>query len=91
MRPAELARARGRLEAFTAELFEGFKRCDQRARGACYVRELLLDGRRESIEPLAGRLADTNKQALHLFIDFIHASPWDWGRSIGGWTSACAR
>jgi SRSO17 transposase len=75
MTPAELARARRRLEAFTAGLFEGFIRCDQRARGACYLRGLLLDGRRKSIQPMAARLPDTNKQALH---HFIHASPWDW-------------
>jgi SRSO17 transposase len=75
MTPAELVRARRRLEGFTAGLFEGFTRCDQRARGACYVRGLLLEGRRKSIEPMAARLADTNKQALH---HFIHAWPWDW-------------
>jgi SRSO17 transposase len=72
---AELVRARRRLEGFTAGLFEEFTRCDQRARGACYVRGLLLEGRRKSIEPMAARLPDTNKQALH---HFIHASPWDW-------------
>ena len=59
MTPAELARARRRLEAFTAGLFEGFIRCDQRARGACYLRGLLLDGRRKSIQPVAARLPDT--------------------------------
>jgi DDE superfamily endonuclease len=53
MTPAELAQARRDLEAFTAGLFEDFTRCDQRARGACYLRGLLLDGRRKSIQPMA--------------------------------------
>jgi hypothetical protein len=59
MPAAELARARRRLETFTAGLFEGFLRCDQRARGACYLRGLLLDERRKSIQPIAARLPDT--------------------------------
>jgi hypothetical protein len=47
------------------ELFEGFQRRDQRARGACHVRRLLLEGRRRSIEPMAARPAETDKQAVH--------------------------
>jgi SRSO17 transposase len=54
--PAELAAIRGRLEGFAADLFASLPRRDQRARGQCYLRGLLLDGRRKSIEPMAARL-----------------------------------
>src|SRR6266545_3705170 len=54
--PAELATIGGRLEAFADDLFASLPRADQRARGQCYLRGLMLDGRRKSIEPLAARL-----------------------------------
>ncbi|WP_079162334.1 IS701 family transposase [Streptomyces nodosus] len=63
------------LEAFTAELFDGFFRADQRRWGQAYVRGLLLDGRRKSVEPMAARLGeDGNRQAL---AHFITSSPWN--------------
>jgi len=40
-----------------------------------YVRGLLLDGERKSIEPLASRLAEGNVQAMQ---QFIGQSPWEW-------------
>lgn len=72
---AELARIRGRLEAFAEDLFASLPRADQRARGQCYLRGLMLDGRRKSIEPMAARLGEVHYQALH---HFVAASPWDW-------------
>jgi hypothetical protein len=39
---AELARIRGRLEAFADDLFGSLPRVDQRARGQCYLRGLML-------------------------------------------------
>src|SRR5215208_5285803 len=72
---AELARIRGRLEAFADDLFASLPRADQRARGQCYLRGLMLDGRRKSIEPMAQRLSEVHYQALH---HFVTASPWDW-------------
>jgi hypothetical protein len=42
----ELARVRGRLVAFTGEIFESMRRKDQRRWGECYVRGLMLDGKR---------------------------------------------
>lgn len=71
---AELARIRGRLEAFAADLFASLARADQRARGQCYLRGL-LEGRRKSIEPMAARLGEVHYQALH---HLVAASPWDW-------------
>jgi SRSO17 transposase len=72
---AELAPIRGRLEAFADDLFASLPRADQRARGQCYLRGLMLDGRRKSIEPMAQRLGEVHYQALH---HFVAASPWDW-------------
>jgi SRSO17 transposase len=73
--PAELAAVRGRLEAFADEILESLPRKDQRARGECYLRGLMLDGRRKSVEPMAQRLGEVHYQALH---HFVAVSPWDW-------------
>jgi SRSO17 transposase len=73
--PAELARIRGRLEAFAGDLFASLARADQRAHGEGYLRGLMLDGRRKSIEPMAQRLGEAHYQALH---HFVATSPWDW-------------
>jgi SRSO17 transposase len=73
---AELATVRGRLEAFAEDVFASLPRTDQRARGQCYLRGLMLDGRRKSIEPMAERLGEAHYQALH---HFVTVSPWDWG------------
>jgi SRSO17 transposase len=73
--PAELAAIRGRLEAFAEDLFASLPRSDQRARGQCYLRGLMLEGRRKSIEPMAARLGEVHYQALH---HFVAVSPWDW-------------
>jgi SRSO17 transposase len=72
---AELARIRGRLEAFADDLLVSLPRSDQRARGQCYLRGLMLEGRRKSIEPMAARLGEVHYQALH---HFVAVSPWDW-------------
>jgi SRSO17 transposase len=73
--PAELATTRGRLEAFAEDVFASLPRTDQRARGQCYLRGLMLEGRRKSIEPMAARLGEVHYQALH---HFVAVSPWDW-------------
>jgi SRSO17 transposase len=54
----ELVRVRGRLVEFACEMFESMRRKDQRAWGEVYLRGLMLDGKRKSIEPMAARLAD---------------------------------
>ena len=56
MTPEELTAVRGRLEEFAAEVFAPLSRSDQRDKGAIYVRGLLLDGRRKSMQPMAERL-----------------------------------
>jgi hypothetical protein len=45
------------------------------ALGSVYVRGLLLDGERKSVEPMARRLPDGNEQALQ---QFVGQNPWDW-------------
>ena len=73
---AELAAIRGRLEAFADDIFASLPRTDQRARGQCYLRGLMLDGRRKSIEPMTARLGgEVHYQALH---HFVAVSAWDW-------------
>jgi len=57
------------------DLLERVGRSERRHWGAVYVRGLLLDGERKSIEPLAARLPDANAQALQ---QFIGQSPWGW-------------
>jgi SRSO17 transposase len=73
--PAELATIRGRLEGFAGDVFASLPRADQSARGQCYLRGLLLEGRRKSIQPMAARLGEVHYQALH---HFVAVSPWDW-------------
>ena len=75
MTPAELARARRRLVAFAADMFQPLARADQRRWGEVYLRGLMLDGKRKSIQPMAERLPDGNEQALQ---QFVSQSPWDW-------------
>ena len=70
-----LARVRGRLEAFADEVFDGaIGRSEQRKWGGVYLRGLMLDGRRKSIEPMAARLEDGDEQCLQ---QFVNQSPWD--------------
>ena len=75
MKPAELAKARGDLVVFAAEMLASLPRSDQRGWGETYLRGLMLDGRRKSIEPMAARLADGDEQCLQ---QFVSQSPWAW-------------
>src|SRR4051812_35597077 len=67
MKQGELAAVRPRLEAFAAEVFAPLARADQRDKGATYVRGLLLDGRRKSMQPMAERLGGDH-QGLQQFV-----------------------
>jgi SRSO17 transposase len=70
-----LARVGGRLEAFADEMFDGaLGRREQRRWGGVYLRGLMLEGRRKSIEPMAARLPDGDEQCLQ---QFVNQSPWD--------------
>jgi DDE superfamily endonuclease len=56
--PGELAAVRGRLEAFAEEVFESRPGTDQRARGACDLRGLMLEGLVKALEPTAWAVDD---------------------------------
>jgi len=70
----QLQKCRKRLERYLEDLLELVGRAERRLWGSVYVRGLLLDGKRRSIEPMANRLADGNVQAMQ---QFIGQSPWD--------------
>jgi SRSO17 transposase len=72
MTSGELAAVRWRLEEFAAEMFAPLARRDQRDKGATYVRGLLLDGRRKSMQPMAERLG-VDEQGLQ---QFVTSSTW---------------
>src|SRR3982751_2929211 len=72
MTPEELAAARERLEEFVAEMFAPLSRSDQRNKGQTYLRGLLLDGRRKSMQPMAERLG-VDQQGVQ---QFVSSSTW---------------
>ncbi|MFJ1625803.1 IS701 family transposase [Streptomyces sp. NPDC088190] len=72
MRANELVSCRGRLEEFAGELFAPLSRADQRVKGSLYLRGLLLDGRRKSMQPMAGRLGVDHQQLQQ----FMTSSTW---------------
>ena len=70
----EVERLREELETLAGEMLDSVRRKDQRRWGACYLRGLMVDGKRKSIQPMATRLPDGNEQALQ---QFVSDSPWD--------------
>jgi SRSO17 transposase len=81
--PAQLRRIRTRLTTFAEDLFESISRKDQRRWGQTYLRGLLLDGKRKSIQPMAARLARGDPAADAYALEqalqqFVNQSPWDW-------------
>jgi SRSO17 transposase len=82
MTPAQLRRIRTRLTAFAEDLFQSVPRKDQRRWGHSYLRGLLLDGKRKSIQPMAARLARGDPAADAYALEqalqqFVNQSPWD--------------
>nr|WP_246107579.1 IS701 family transposase [Saccharothrix saharensis] len=71
--PEEMAEVRPVIEGFAAEVFGGFARRDQRGKGELYLRGLLLDGRRKSMQPMAERLGVDHQQLQQ----FVTTSTWD--------------
>jgi SRSO17 transposase len=68
-----MERVRPRIEAFAAEMLGGLARADQRGKGALYLRGLLLDGKRKSMQPMATRLGVDHQQLQQ----FVTSSTWD--------------
>ena len=75
LKPRELAQVRGRLMEFAEDMLTPIPRRDSRGWGERYLRGLMLDGRRKSIQPMAERLEDGDEQCLQ---QFVNQSPWDW-------------
>jgi SRSO17 transposase len=61
-----------RLEEFASEVFADFARVDQRAKGALYMRGLMTDGARKSMQPMAMRLGIDHQQLQQ----FVTSSTW---------------
>ncbi len=72
----EIERFRGKLEAFLVDLVSQMGRKERAHWANVYVRGLLLNGERKSIEPMASRLPDGDVQALQ---QFVNQSPWPYG------------
>jgi SRSO17 transposase len=70
---SELVRVRPALQAFAEQVFAGFARSDQRETGLRYLRGLMLDGRRKSMQPMAARLGVDHQQLQQ----FLTSSTWD--------------
>jgi SRSO17 transposase len=82
MTSAQLRRIRTRLAAFAEDVFASIPRKDQRRWGQSYLRGLLLDGKRKSIQPMAARLARGDPAADAYALEqalqqFVNQSPWD--------------
>src|SRR5438552_1868240 len=87
MTPQEIAEVRPRLLDFSAEMLGGLPRKDQRAAGELYVRGLLADGQRKSMQPMAERLGIDHQRLQQ----FITSSTWDYAavrRNIARWFAA---
>jgi SRSO17 transposase len=87
MSPDEIAEVRPVLLDFAAEMLGGLARKDQRAAGELYVRGLLTDGQRKSMQPMAARLG-TDHQRLQ---QFITSSTWDYAAvraNVARWFAA---
>ncbi|GGW47546.1 hypothetical protein GCM10010381_36030 [Streptomyces xantholiticus] len=70
----EVNRVRAKLALYVADVFASVPRKDQRAKGDCYLRGLMLEGRRKSIQAMASRLPDGNEQNPQ---QFVNQSTWD--------------
>jgi SRSO17 transposase len=67
--------AERRLRDFLASLVTRMGRAERQHWAWLYIRGLLLDGERKSIEPMAARLPGADVQALR---QFVNQSPWAW-------------
>jgi SRSO17 transposase len=76
MKPREIEQFQSKLQAFLADVVLSMGRKERRQHAEEYLRGLLMDGERKSIEPLASRLPDGDVQALQ---QFVNQSPWSHG------------
>ncbi|MGH3096349.1 MAG: IS701 family transposase [Streptosporangiales bacterium] len=74
MTPDQIEQIRPRLVEFAGQMLGGLPRSDQRGTGELYVRGLLTDGARKSMQPMAERLG-VDHQRLQ---QFVSSSTWDY-------------
>src|ERR1700712_4461838 len=72
MQARELRRVGKSLEGFLSQLTATMGRSERRRWAGVYVRGLLLDGERKSVEPMAARLGESDQDLQH----FVSQSPW---------------
>jgi SRSO17 transposase len=73
--PEQIEQVRPRLVEFTTRMLQGVvRRSDQRVKGELYVRGLLTDGARKSMQPMAERLGVDHQQLQQ----FVTSSTWDY-------------
>src|SRR5260370_11229702 len=70
-----LASAESRLQAFLEDKVALLGRAERRQWAEVYVRGLLMEGQRKSIEPMAARVGEADAQGLQ---QFVNQSPWAW-------------
>ena len=73
MKPREIEQFRSKLGAFLADVVLAMGRIERKQHAEEYIRGLLMDGERKSIEPMANRLPGGDVQALQ---QFVNQSPW---------------
>src|SRR5699024_10378237 len=72
MRRDEVERVRAELDEFAGEVFSSLTRRDQRDKGGLYLRGLMLEGRRKSMQPMGDRLGIDYQQLQQ----FVSTSRW---------------
>jgi SRSO17 transposase len=69
MKAQKIDEFKQKLESFLADLVLPMGRSERRRYAGVYIRGLLTDGERKSIEPMANRIPDGNVQALQQFVN----------------------
>lgn len=70
---AELQQVESELDSFVDQVFSSLIRKDRRAVAGLYLRGVMLDGRRKSMQPTAQRLRVDHPRLQQ----FVTTSPWD--------------
>lgn len=86
MTPNQIAKIRPRLVEFTAQMLGPLEGYHQPTKGELYVRGLLTDGQRKSMQPMAERLGVDHQQLQQ----FITSSSWDYEavrRNVATWAA----
>jgi SRSO17 transposase len=76
MTPDQIAEVLPRLEDFAAEVFVDLARADQKDKGTLYLRGLMTDGQRKSMQPMAERLGIDHPRLQQ----FVTSSTWDYSK-----------